>query len=604
MNPENIFQGILAFLANTDFSQNILDFTESEFIPVAEFLKKNNEEIYFPASLLHPIKSASAGAAAPVYYNVFWRISSSMMSHLQLECRKSLAELQITQKASGATAPSGLATVKATATPQFNNNLNVFDHLFLEKRPFFNLYDCYYHLTIDSDWKSYLFDEEFHISSWNEQKFKDSSLHTPVFQFFSEQCKTILEKALGNRIIQGNCFIQCSSASPSNSKNNETRNYSYLPVEVNAADSEETKPKNYFVISFGFILNKEQYFRKVEKGPALVNEEDSKKYQVYVKELSNFKEFWGDKSELRRFRDGSILESVVWEGRNDLNESGLQNQYETIDEIIRTMLHYHLPIQRKEISSISTIYQLNNHISFHREIALSYSHSSQENSEHQQLITKTKRNYLYLEINKAFDELKSLIVSQLQNIPLSIDNLLPVSSEFRQTSFHLPEKHPFVQFQFVQENLEKSAFVKENVKNQFLKEYNGKILTTMVTPLQVYCKFESSNKWPKNGDAIQKCKNAFLLKMKFELRKQFQVNGSSCNVFTVSFSLLQMESIVHDNALDVFFKGYLFRLIPFASIENERLVLLSSEMANSAGDNIQEAAGGSISDFILPLANR
>jgi U3 small nucleolar RNA-associated protein 22 len=26
-----------------------------------------------------------------------------------------------------------------------------------------------------------------------------------------------------------------------------------------------------------------------------------------------FREFWGDKAELRRFKDGSILEAVVWE---------------------------------------------------------------------------------------------------------------------------------------------------------------------------------------------------------------------------------------------------------------------------------------------------
>jgi U3 small nucleolar RNA-associated protein 22 len=42
--------------------------------------------------------------------------------------------------------------------------------------------------------------------------------------------------------------------------------------------------------------------RAVDHGPAAENKQDA----------AAFRKFWGDKSELRRFKDGSILESVVW----------------------------------------------------------------------------------------------------------------------------------------------------------------------------------------------------------------------------------------------------------------------------------------------------
>ncbi|KAJ4348225.1 U3 snoRNP protein [Didymosphaeria variabile] len=42
--------------------------------------------------------------------------------------------------------------------------------------------------------------------------------------------------------------------------------------------------------------------RTVDHGPSAENKQ----------EAASFRKFWGDKSELRRFRDGSILESVVW----------------------------------------------------------------------------------------------------------------------------------------------------------------------------------------------------------------------------------------------------------------------------------------------------
>ncbi|KAF1810576.1 Nrap protein [Eremomyces bilateralis CBS 781.70] len=56
-------------------------------------------------------------------------------------------------------------------------------------------------------------------------------------------------------------------------------------------------------IQIGFVVHPQHAFRLVEHGPSA--EEKAK--------ADAFRKFWGNKAELRRFKDGSILESVVWE---------------------------------------------------------------------------------------------------------------------------------------------------------------------------------------------------------------------------------------------------------------------------------------------------
>jgi U3 small nucleolar RNA-associated protein 22 len=56
-------------------------------------------------------------------------------------------------------------------------------------------------------------------------------------------------------------------------------------------------------VDIGLIMDRANAARMVEHGPAADD-------LVAVK---SFRQFWGSKSETRRFKDGRILESVVWE---------------------------------------------------------------------------------------------------------------------------------------------------------------------------------------------------------------------------------------------------------------------------------------------------
>lgn len=64
-----------------------------------------------------------------------------------------------------------------------------------------------------------------------------------------------------------------------------------------------------FTANVGLTFNAEQAFRVVDHGPS--NEDQAAAAQ--------YRQFWGEKAELRRFRDGRLLETLIW--AQDPNES-------------------------------------------------------------------------------------------------------------------------------------------------------------------------------------------------------------------------------------------------------------------------------------------
>jgi len=100
----------------------------------------------------------------------------------------------------------------------------------------------------------------------------------------------------------------------------------------------EKMPENNQVIMIGINLEGNQCTRLVDYGPSAEDEVASKA----------FRELWGEKSELRRFKDGSILESVVWE-LNPNNNSNVERSL-IVSKMISFILERHIGI--KTISSI------------------------------------------------------------------------------------------------------------------------------------------------------------------------------------------------------------------------------------------------------------
>lgn len=94
---------------------------------------------------------------------------------------------------------------------------------------------------------------------------------------------SVLRQALGNRAKAVVCL--------------------HLPCDDSPVS--ETDPKHSPTIYIGIVLDVEHAFRLVDHGPAADDPD--------LEATHRFRDFWGDKAELRRFKDGSIVESVVWD---------------------------------------------------------------------------------------------------------------------------------------------------------------------------------------------------------------------------------------------------------------------------------------------------
>ncbi|OAX81037.1 hypothetical protein ACJ72_04623 [Emergomyces africanus] len=125
-----------------------------------------------------------------------------------------------------------------------------------------------------------------------------------LFKYQSSIYKVLL-KALGDRTKL--IYISSPHTSP-------------WPVDSGARPStKETAPP----ITIGLLLDSEHSNRIVDHGPSAENKEAS----------AAFQKFWGDKSELRRFKDGSIVESLVWSDR--------QSSPPIVQQIITHILKLH-----------------------------------------------------------------------------------------------------------------------------------------------------------------------------------------------------------------------------------------------------------------------
>lgn len=83
-------------------------------------------------------------------------------------------------------------------------------------------------------------------------------------------------------------------------------------------------------ILVGVVFNAANVTRQVDHGPTVEEKEAAKK----------FRQFWGEKAELRRFKDGSILESLIW---SQSSPTGL------LEEITRYVLKLHLRLEDEQL---------------------------------------------------------------------------------------------------------------------------------------------------------------------------------------------------------------------------------------------------------------
>ena len=218
------------------------------------------------------------------------------------------------------------------------------------------------------------------------------------------------------------------------------------------------------LMTIGLLLNHQECSRLVDHGPPADDLEAAKVFRA----------LWGDKAELRRFKDGSILESAVWEAQ------GPEARQLIVGQMISYLLKLHFSVPHDSVHYWAG--QLNKFIQ--------YNHKSVP----ERLFDNKNAANGFQTVVDAFESL-SKAVKSLEDMPLSVIHMYFASPAARLSSTFIPQARDL---------------------NAPATSYPDS--AQYVEPLNVVIQFESSQKWPDNLKAIQRMKTAFYLRIADKLK--------------------------------------------------------------------------------------
>lgn len=216
-----------------------------------------------------------------------------------------------------------------------------------------------------------------------------------------------------------------------------------------------SSPPRISVVHIGLIYSAEDAFRLVDHGPP-AEEQDTEA-------AKDFRQLWGKKAELRRFKDGRIFESVVWEVKDSDERAHIPSF------IVRHLLHLHFGIPIADIQTIATLFDAKLRLPDYLA------------SLHQQSGTIGG----FKAALSAFDGIVKNLKSVDDKLPLVLSNVSPTSEYLRYTSTFSPLPLPL------------SSSLALPTPLRYLSQ------------IPIVLEFEKSSKWPDDLRAIQRIKLAF-----------------------------------------------------------------------------------------------
>ncbi|GMM30135.1 rRNA-processing protein [Martiniozyma asiatica (nom. inval.)] len=330
-------------------------------------------------------------------------------------------------------------------------------------------------------------------------------------KFIKAKLYSILSKALDGRVTHYD--IRISKINDSFTLNKRK------PMALN-------KLSNVY-INIGLFFDSLESEKRVTKGPL-----HSDKDQGEI-----FSSFWGEKAQLRRYKDGTVQWSCIWDLPSPINGEPTESPVITIIKYILD-LHLNYPIS-EELSTAATKFSsiLPNPI-------VPFSSTSQP------IVLPSQ----YLQLKSSFENLVSTL--QRLELPVSIRNCIPISSSMRNTSVLLPM--PF-------------ASTSPDFWNDCILQFDN----------------SANSKWPTELNALEATKSAFLLKIRALLNEEIDGNGDGYKSFIIDdkstipyVSKVRLLRIITP-------EGYGFQLRVVADFE-ENIYLSMIEAADSTEKKIVE----------------
>lgn len=177
------------------------------------------------------------------------------------------------------------------------------------------------------------------------------------------------------------------------------------PVSSWCINTEPSRVSEHLIL--GLVLNPEKAFEPLDKGP-----------QANEEEAEDFRNFWGEKSELRRFQDGSITEACVWCSSSE----SLSNKRTIVRRIIDHLLEHHLKVSSKEFHYIAN----------ELDVAFKLNKVFKTERLHQKFVIdqNTDAEMATVGVIRSFDDLGRKLRT-IKELPLDITSISGISPIFR-----------------------------------------------------------------------------------------------------------------------------------------------------------------------------
>ncbi len=333
-------------------------------------------------------------------------------------------------------------------------------------------------------------------------------------------------------------------------------------------------------IIIGLILNPEHAYKLVDKGPDASEAEAAEE----------FRKFWGDKSELRRFRDGSIVEACVWEV-DDAKGGSIDTRRHIPEMVIKYVFQRFKPFNLIADNIKSGCHLIGRSLDYvlQRAIPESAKHdgslgmsdelacrnalmvfekvSSLLRSLHDEDVDDSA--YETVEAESTFNKRKNK--DKVLTIPVPIASVDPACAELRYAAVIPPSPHPLA---FGPKDIQKKAQLLESLA----KQKNITSLSRIVPTMDAVIKFDDINRWPDAIDAIAQAKASMFIEIANALESRS--NG-------------YIKCHVHEAFLDIVTEGYAFRIRIY--IEKEARLLSQKiaphEEAVQAAEEIKQQSG-------------
>ena len=328
-----------------------------------------------------------------------------------------------------------------------------------------------------------------------------------------------LELALGNRV--GRIRVMSTGNDNLSSENNEQDQIPFVVLDKKSTYKRSLylPPSERSETILGLAIDPEACQRVVDRGPP----------SDHTQKVKSFVKLWGEKAELRRFKDGAIVQAVVWnddDGREHYrNQAMLQGGY--VGKIVRHIIQLHHTEENVEfalphfISVVDGILTkipspLSDPVLSHQHVLKTFDSLSTFLRQGSQRLQHRQQNQVFLDL------------------PLAIDAVEPLSPCLRYSELFPPTPHPFL-----------------GGPSPSNKKVSGVIMSD---PILIQIRFGISSKWPSDLKAIGAAKTAMLIQLANAIK------GLNNKDFDGPLQ-------VTPNHLDLGYRGYCFRVLVRADPE-------------------------------------